>query len=120
MMPIIRHRDQTLIQHSYRRIVTQAEGGLACTLWDQTLPPGGLIALHAHETEETLTILAGQLSVTVADQTTVVEPDTTILIAPGVLHTLRNDSARPARMLVFLPTAAPVIISADGSVSPME
>jgi hypothetical protein len=28
-MPIIHHRDQALIQHSYRRIVTQAEGALS-------------------------------------------------------------------------------------------
>jgi quercetin dioxygenase-like cupin family protein len=119
-MPIIRHRDQALIQHSYRRIVTQAEGALTCTVWDQTVPPAGFIALHAHQTEETLTILTGQITVTIAEQTTVVEPDTTILIAPGVLHSLRNDSATPARMLVFLPTAAPVIISPDGSVRPMR
>ena len=119
-MPIIRHRDQALIQHSYRRIVTQAEGALACTVWDQTLPPAGLIPLHAHETEETLTILAGQLTVTLAETTTVVETDTTILIAPGVFHSLRNDTTTLARMLVFLPTAAPIIISPDGSTSPME
>jgi len=119
-MPIIRHRDQALIQHSYRRIVTQAEGALTCTVWDQTLPPSGFIPPHAHQTEETLTILTGQLIVTIAEQTTIVEPNTTILIPPGVLHSLRNDTATPARMLVFLPTAAPVIISPDGSVRPME
>ena len=119
-MPIIRHCDQALIQHSYRRIVTQAEGALTCTVWDQTLPPSGVIPLHAHQTEETLTLLTGQLIVTVAQQTTIVERDMTILIPPGVLHSLRNDTPTPARMLVFLPTAAPVIISPDGSVRAME
>jgi quercetin dioxygenase-like cupin family protein len=120
MMPIIHHRDQALIQHSYRRIVTQAEGALSCTVWDQTLPPSGVIPLHAHQTEETLTLLSGQLIVTLAEQTTLVEPDTTILIPPGVFHSLRNDTATPARMLVFLPTATPVIVSTDGSVRAME
>jgi quercetin dioxygenase-like cupin family protein len=119
-MPIIRHRDQALIQHSYRRIVTGAEGATACTVWDQTLPPAGLIPLHAHDTEETLTILTGHLTVTLADQTTVVASDTTVLIAPGVFHSLRNDTAAPARMLVFLPTAAPTIITPDGTSRPME
>ncbi len=119
-MPIIRHRDQALIHHSYRRIVTRAEGATTCTLWDQTLPPDGRIPLHAHETEETLTILTGHLTLTLDDQTSVVESDSTILIAPGVLHPLRNDTAAPARMLVFLPTAAPTIISPDGTSQPME
>jgi quercetin dioxygenase-like cupin family protein len=119
-MPIIRHRDQALIQHSYRRIVTGAEGATTSTVWDQTLPPAALIPLHGHDTEETLTILAGQLTITLDDQTTVVETDTTVLIAPGVLHSLRNDTATPARMLVFLPTASPTIISPDGTSRPME
>jgi len=119
-MPIIRHRDQALIQHSYRRIVARTEGATTRTVWDQTLPPAGLIPLHAHDTEETLTILTGQLTVTLDDQTTVVEGDTTVLIAPGVLHSLRNDTAAPARMLVFLPTASPTIITPEGTSRPME
>ena len=117
-MPIIRHRDQALIQQSYRRIVTQAEGATACTVWDQTLPPAGFIPLHAHTTEETLTILTGQLIVTLADQTTVVEADSTILIEAGVFHSLANMTNVAARMLAFLPTAAPMIIPpATGKVS---
>jgi quercetin dioxygenase-like cupin family protein len=119
-MPIIRHRDKALSQHSYRRIVSGAEGAMSCTLWDQTLPPAGLIPLHAHDTEETLTILAGQLIVTLDEQTTVVESDTTILIAPGVFHSLRNDSSAAARLLVFLPTISPTILTPDGTARPME
>src|SRR4051794_31648639 len=114
-MPIIRHRDQVLVQGSNRRVVTRAEGATSCTVWDQTLPPAGIIPPHAHDTEETLTLLAGQLMVTLDGQTAVVASDTTILIAPGVLHSLRNDTAEPARMLVFLPTATPTIIAPDGT-----
>ena len=119
-MPIIRHCDQALIQQSYRRIVTQAHGAIACTVWDQTLPPAGCIPFHAHATEETLTILTGQLAVTLAAQTTVVESDTTILIEAGVFHRLVNTTNEPARMLVFLPTATPMIILPDGTTQPLE
>ena len=119
-MPIIRHRDKALIQHSYRRIVTREDGATSCTVWDQTLPPTGRIPLHAHDTEEILTILAGQVLVTIDDQTTVVKSDTTIVIAPGVFHTLRNDGDTAARILVFLPTILPTILTPDGVSRPME
>ena len=119
-MPIIHHRDRALIQQSYRRIVTQAEGATACTVWDQTLVPGGLVPLHAHATEEAVTLLTGHLTVTLGDQTTVVDADATILIGAGVFHSLRNTTNVSARMLVFLPTAAPTIILPDGTTQRME
>ena len=113
-MSIIRHADQTDIR-GYRQIVTSAVGATTCTLWDQTIPPGGAITPHYHESEETLTFLIGTVEVTLGDQTMLVDADTTVFIPAGALHGVRNHGSEPARLIAFFPTVEPKVIYPDGS-----
>jgi quercetin dioxygenase-like cupin family protein len=119
-MSLIRHDEQPQIKLdriAHRSIVTGAGGAQACELWEQLMPPGGHIPLHYHTVEETLTFLTGRATVTVNEETTVVDADTTVFVPAGVVHGVRNDGAETVRLLAFFPTIDPDIFLPDGTLA---
>ena len=46
-------------------------------------------------------VLEGELTLRLGDETTIAGPGTFVCVPPGVVHTFRNDSDRPVRMLNF-------------------
>ena len=76
-------------------------------LWDWTLGPGDrhVSEPHVHGTKEILQVREGFVTVTVGDQTDVLEVDDAISFASDVPHSYANDATGPARfsLTVFEP-----------------
>jgi quercetin dioxygenase-like cupin family protein len=106
---IIHHADHPEDPHGIRVIITRETGARSSTLWDQTLPAGSAIALHRHPTEEILTFLTGQATLTLGESTYTVEADTSVFIPPNTPHAVQNDGNSVLRLLAFFPTATPIV-----------
>ena len=87
-MAILKHDDLPLnVSRSYeiskikgREIVTEEVGAKTCEVWEQFQDSGGIINPHYHEVEETITLLRGQVEVTMDGETTEVKAPVTLFI----------------------------------------
>ncbi len=114
-MAVIRHGQQPAWRSSRsglltRTIVSQACGAGSVVVWEQELLPGQRIPLHYHEFEETLTVLEGELRVTLAGAQHLVRARSTIFVATGVAHSLHNTGPAPALLLAHFINDEPTII----------
>ena len=121
-MPVFQHADLPI--HSVPRIKTRvhisAENGAAATsVWEQWLQSDSHIPLHYHKVEEVLVVLAGELKVTLGDETLLVRAPASILVPPRQLHSLVPRGETEVHMLAFFPTAKPKIYQPDGSERPL-
>ncbi|PWC26385.1 cupin domain-containing protein [Teichococcus aestuarii] len=71
-------------------------------LADHVVPPGYFVPLHSHAEEEVLFILDGALTLLDGTGERQGGPGETVHLPRGVAHGFRNDTARPARLLVAL------------------
>ena len=69
--------------------------------------------VHADE-DDSFYVLEGELTVTFGDDAVVAGPGTFVLVPPGTLHGLRNDSSEPVRILnVHAPAGFDVRIAGE-------
>ena len=57
-----------------RIITARTCGAKQMELWEQYMPPGGVIPLHYHDCEESLTFLSGEVEVILGEERTGWEP----------------------------------------------
>ena len=93
-----------------RTIVSQDCGAGSVVVWEQRLLPGQRIPLHYHEFEETLTVLEGELLVSLAGAQHLAPARSTIYVAAGVAHSLANERTEPALVLAHFINDEPTII----------
>ena len=93
-----------------RTIVSQDCGAGSVVVWEQRLLPGQRIPLHYHEFEETLTVLEGELLVSLAGVQYLAPARSTIFVATGVAHSLQNEGTAPALLLAHFINDEPAII----------
>ena len=93
------------------RIITgRICGATQMELWEQYMPPGGVIPLHFHDCEESLTFLSGEVEVTLGEECHRVGADTTVFVPEGELHGVRNVGEVPVRLIAVFARAAPAIL----------
>lgn len=125
-MPIIRHKDRPAKNGYYskvtdsRKIITSEVGAKTFSLYEQTLPPGGYIVLHYHNYEESLTFLTGRVKIMIEDKVEEIEAETTVFIAPGVQHSIRNEGDEPARLIAVHGCDTPRVLYPDGLPEPVD
>jgi mannose-6-phosphate isomerase-like protein (cupin superfamily) len=76
----------------------------AMSIAEIVVPPGVVIRPHHHMMEEVYHIVAGEGVVMVEDETAVVRPGDSVIIAPHQWHNVRNEGEAELRMIV---TCAP-------------
>ena len=87
----------------YRFLATGEETNGRYALWEATVPPGGGPPPHVHSREEEgFYVLEGEITFTVDEQRLVAGPGTFANMPVGTPHSFKNESSRPARMLVSL------------------
>lgn len=94
-----------------RSIVTRDCGARSVVVWEQRLLPGERIPRHYHEFEETLTVLEGELLVDLGERRVLAKARSTLFVAPGVAHSLRNAGDAPALLLAHFINDEPSIIA---------
>ena len=96
-----------------RIITARTCGATQMELWEQYMPPGGVIPLHYHDCEESLTFLSGEVEVTLGEEIHRVGADTTVFVPEGALHGVRNVGDVPVRLIAVFARAMPAILYPD-------
>ena len=86
-----------------RIVVGEGSGAESTAVWEQWITAGGYIPLHYHEEEEVLVILAGLISLRLAQETVSVRAPSTIVIPAREIHGLRPGGPEEVHLLGFFP-----------------
>lgn len=85
----------------YRFFATGAETNGRYALWEALVPPGGGPPPHVHSREEEgFYVLEGEITFTINGERVVASAGTFANMPVGVSHAFKNESNRPARMLI--------------------
>jgi quercetin dioxygenase-like cupin family protein len=90
----------------YRFLATGEETGGKYALWEALVPPGGGPPPHVHSREEEgFYVLEGEITFTVNGERIVAKAGTFANVPVGVPHSFKNESGRPAKMLISVAPA---------------
>jgi len=90
----------------YRFLATGAETEGKYAIWEAIVPPGGGPPPHVHRREEEgFFILEGEMTFRIGDGVLVAKTGAFANMPIGVTHSFRNESDRPARMLIMVAPA---------------
>src|SRR5213079_1739227 len=99
-------RTVAVVGDVYRFLATGAETNGKYALWEAIVPPGGGPPPHVHSREEEgFYILEGEITFLVGDKHLVAKAGTFANMPVGTLHAFKNESDRPARMLISVAPA---------------
>ena len=97
-----------------RIITARTCGATQMELWEpQYMPPDGVIPVHYHDCEESITFLSGEVEVTLGEERHRLGADTTLFVPEGALHGVRNVGRVPVRLIAVFPRSAPAILYPD-------
>jgi quercetin dioxygenase-like cupin family protein len=98
-------RTVAVVGDVYRFLVTGADTNGKYAAWEAIVPPGGGPPPHVHSREdEGFYILEGEITLTVDNVPIVAKAGMFANMPIGTPHSFKNESSRPARMLI---TVAP-------------
>jgi quercetin dioxygenase-like cupin family protein len=90
----------------YRFLATGEDTDGKYAMWESIVPPGGGPPPHVHSREEEgFYVLEGEITFTVGDKRVVAATGTFANMPVGTPHSFKNESDRPARMLVSVAPA---------------
>src|SRR5947207_5657012 len=90
----------------YRFLATGEETNGKYALWEAIVLPGGGPPPHTHSREEEgFYVLEGEITLLVGDQRLVAGPGMFANMPVGSLHSFKNETDRPARMLISVAPA---------------
>ena len=90
----------------YRFLATGDDTNGKYALWEAIVPPGGGPPPHVHSREEEgFYVLDGEITFTVDGKRVVAKAGTFANMPVGTPHSFRNESDRPARMLISVAPA---------------
>ncbi|HVY69123.1 MAG TPA: cupin domain-containing protein [Verrucomicrobiae bacterium] len=85
----------------YRLLAGSAQTGGAYALLESRVLPGGGPPPHLHtREEEAFFVLEGEISFFLEDQKIAARPGSFVHIPRGMVHAFKNESTKPARMLI--------------------
>jgi quercetin dioxygenase-like cupin family protein len=108
--PVIRKpaqgRTVAVVGDVYRFLATGEDTDGRYALWEAIVPPGGGPPPHVHSREEEgFYVLEGEITFTVNGERVVAGAGTFANMPVGAPHSFKNESARPARMLISVAPA---------------
>jgi quercetin dioxygenase-like cupin family protein len=90
----------------YRFLATGEDTNGKYAMWEAIVPPGGGPPPHVHSREEEgFYILEGDLTFEIGEERLVATPGTFANMPVGTPHSFKNESDRPARMLISVAPA---------------
>ena len=102
-----------------RVLVSDKTGATETAVWEQWIHADGRIPLHYHEVEEVIVLLAGEIELTLGDETSIVRAPATVIAPTRQIHGLRPSTSEEVHLLAIFPVASPKIYAPDGSPRPM-
>jgi len=115
----------------YRFLATGEETDGRYAMWEAIVPPGGGPPPHVHSREEEgFYILEGEIAIQIGDERVVATAGTFANMPVGVVHSFKNESGKPAKMLIsvapaglekmFFEVGAPVAVDAETAPPPTK
>jgi mannose-6-phosphate isomerase-like protein (cupin superfamily) len=99
-------RTVAVVGDVYRFLATGDDTNGKYTLWEAIVPPGGGPPPHVHSREEEgFYILEGEITFTIADKRLVASAGMSANMPVGTPHSFKNESNRPAKMLILVAPA---------------
>ena len=90
----------------YRFLATGEDTNGKYVMWKAIVPPGGGPPPHVHSREEeAFYVLEGEITFTVNDERIMAKAGTFANMPVGTPHSFKNDSDRPAKMLISVAPA---------------
>src|SRR5258708_38271541 len=94
-------RTVAVVGDVYRFLTTGEDTNGKYAMWEAIVPPGGGPPPHVHSREEEgFYILEGEITILVGDKRLVAGPGMFANMPVGSLHSFKNETDRPARMLI--------------------
>jgi quercetin dioxygenase-like cupin family protein len=99
-------RTVAVVGDVYRFLATGAETNGKYALWEAIVPPGGGPPPHVHSREEEgFYVLEGEITFTVNGEKVVATAGTFANMPVGTPHSFKNESNKPAKMLISVAPA---------------
>ena len=99
-------RTVAIVGDVYRYLATGEETNGKYALWEAIVPPGGGPPPHVHSREEEgFYILEGEITFTIGEKRLVASAGIFANMPVGTPHSFKNESDRPARMLISVAPA---------------
>ena len=117
-MPVARADDQPTFELAGNTITgfaSPSRGASECILYRLEMPPGGAVPLHRHDHEDTFTVAAGDLRISIDDETLDIGPGDTVIVPTGARHALEAGPDGAALVVTML--AGTLFIREDGTAS---
>jgi quercetin dioxygenase-like cupin family protein len=110
MNPIVRPpsegRTMAIVGDVYRFLAVGDDTNGQYAVWEAVVPPGGGPPLHVHSREEEgFYVLEGEITFQIGDRRLVATAGTFANMPVGTPHSFKNESGRPARMLISVAPA---------------
>ena len=110
MNPTIRKpaegRTIAVVGDVYRFLATGEDTNGKYALWEAVVPPGGGPPPHVHSREEEgFYVLEGEITLVVGDQRLIASAGMFANMPVGTLHSFKNESNKPAKMLISVAPA---------------
>ena len=110
MNPTIRKpaegRTIAVVGDVYRFLATGEDTNGKYALWEAIVPPGGGPPPHVHSREEEgFYVLEGEITIFIDDQRLIASAGMFANLPVGTPHSFKNESAKPARMLISVAPA---------------
>jgi quercetin dioxygenase-like cupin family protein len=104
--PTTEGRTVAVVGDVYRFLATGEDTDGKYALWEAIVPPGGGPPPHVHSREEEgFYVLEGEITFQVGDRRLVAAAGTFANMPVGTPHSFKNDSGRPAKMLISVAPA---------------
>ncbi len=104
--PVTEGRTFAVVGDVYRFLATGDETDGKYALWEAIVPPGGGPPPHVHSREqEVFYILEGEITFQIGDRKLVAGPGMFANMPIGTPHSFKNESGRPAKMLISVAPA---------------
>ncbi|MDP9241908.1 MAG: cupin domain-containing protein [Actinomycetota bacterium] len=116
-MPVVRSADNPTFDLQGNTIDGLAAPRSGCTetiMYRLTVPPGAETPAHSHDHEEVFHLAAGSLKTRLDDDAHDVRSGDTVIIPPGVRHSVRSTGPGAAALLCVMP-AGTLFVKPDGS-----
>src|SRR3954452_7535170 len=103
---LARGRTVAVVGDVYRFLATGEDTDGKYALWEALVPPGGGPPPHVHSREEEgFYVLEGEITFTVNGERVVATAGTFANMPVGTLHSFKDESNKPARMLISVAPA---------------
>jgi|SRR5579864_4104173 len=99
-------RTVAVVGDIYRFLATGEDTNGKYALWEAIVPPGGGPPPHVHSREEEgFYILEGEITITIGDKHLVARAGIFANMPVGTPHSFKNESSKPAKMLISVAPA---------------